>query len=994
MSELSNRTKDWFSSQNKKFTNSFNKENLVGTTTTGLGILGNTISSASKLSQTADTSSLEAEIQDVKNFNPSAFNNNSLLNEWSNRNVLDRVSYDEIRGLQGSDIGSSIASNTLSGVTQGASAGGLWGGLIGGAISAIDSGIGALIGHNKTLDEQRRLNKEIEQANKATTESFQHRASEIDTNQDYNLLANYSAYGGPIHIDKNKIGSFTREADKRGLGIQEFANKVLAHKNNYSTSMVKKANFAINASKWYDAGGSLEEDLSPEDFISQKINEKRIAALDKSRNRTSIRVPKIPNSQTKEQWNTSRDLLTDSYEEEIRKAKSAGNLRLAKDLQEYLDKQLAEEYKPLVLGPNCMYNAGDCYGLNIPGNLTFATKHKELGFKKVSNDNLEPGDLVQDVRNGYPRHAMIYDSKDNEGNLLFNYARGYTIPEAAYDMKYNYVKQGKYPMDNYDVYRYVGTPADSTQWVNEYNEMYNNKKAKGGPLKDSEYYSIMERVAKDNYKKWGFKNSDEALAHALNDNTYNYRGYYSKYPKSKANADTHWTDEFKTVYHPTFSNKSVYSGKVSQYNPEGLVGGSWDGETFIPADWQNKKAEGGNLFTNGVTTIGNGGTHEQNPHQGIQLGVDTQGIPNLVEEGEVIWNDYVFSNRIKVPKKLQDKYKVKNLTFAEAVKKLQKESEERPNDPISKNTLTSLLTSLQEEQEQIRMKKEINKLNKQYAHGGKLGNLFSGLGPQNNTLDKSDSVEPLDPIKKGASWLRYAPVVGSTIGLMESALSTPDYTHANAIERAARNASRYTPVGFTPIMNYMQYNPFDKNYYTNKLQSESGATRRAITNMGGPSRQAALLAADYNAQTKLGELFRQAEEYNLNQRQKVDEFNRATNMFNKEKGIQVALANQNQEAAGKQLGLQGIMASANMRENMDTARAQSIAQNTSNLFTNLGNIGQDEANRDMQKFYLRTTGTNLPLNEYASIFGIQDAKKEAAKRGYTPSQITTLFSKY
>lgn len=136
------------------------------------------------------------------------------------------------------------------------------------------------------------------------------------------------------------------------------------------------------------------------------------------------------------------------------------------------------------------------------------------------------------------------------------------------------------------------------------------KHAEGGPLSDNDYYSIMEKVAKDNYRNWGFNNEDEALAHALNDNTYDYRGFYNKYPKSKANADTHWTDEFKTVYHPTFSVESKYSGKKSKFNPEGLVGGYWEEDSFIPAEWQNKKAEGGNLFTNGVTIVGNGGTHE------------------------------------------------------------------------------------------------------------------------------------------------------------------------------------------------------------------------------------------------------------------------------------------------------------------------------------------------------------------------------------------------
>ena len=173
----------------------------------------------------------------------------------------------------------------------------------------------------------------------------------------------------------------------------------------------------------------------------------------------------------------------------------------------------------------------------------------------------------------------------------------------------------------------------------------------------------MDRVAHENFKNWGFNSPDEAFIHALNDNTYDYRGYYNKYPNSDANSLTHWTDEFKTVYHPTFSDESRYSGKKSQYNPKGLVGGHWKGDKFIPAEWQKRKrAFGGNLLTNGaewdngITIIGNGGTHEENPFEGVQMGVDEQGIPNLVEEGEVIYDDYVFSKRMKVPDKTPEWY--------------------------------------------------------------------------------------------------------------------------------------------------------------------------------------------------------------------------------------------------------------------------------------------------------------------------------------------------
>ena len=55
---------------------------------------------------------------------------------------------------------------------------------------------------------------------------------------------------GGIHIAPSKRGTFTAAATKHGMGVQEFASKVLKNKDSYSPAMVKKANFARNASKW------------------------------------------------------------------------------------------------------------------------------------------------------------------------------------------------------------------------------------------------------------------------------------------------------------------------------------------------------------------------------------------------------------------------------------------------------------------------------------------------------------------------------------------------------------------------------------------------------------------------------------------------------------------------------------------------------------------------------------------------------------------------
>lgn len=399
--------------------------------------------------------------------------------------------------------------------------------------------------------------------------------------------------------------------------------------------------------------------------------------------------------------------------------------------------------------------------------------------------------------------------------------------------------------------------------------------------------------------------------------------------------------------------------------------------TKIP---NNKKAFGGwsnthgGDFSNGVTQINSGGLHSTNPYEGVQMGIDNQGIPNLVEEGEVVFNDYVFSNRLKVPDAVRNKYKLrgnKELTFADAAKQIQKESEERPNDPISKRGLLSSMSRLQQAQETVRQQSQVGQEGVQYAHGGKMGRLFDGLGEDDNFLTISPDnwkyygslFEPYpegtegvdiksnditDSSKKNSKLinLRYAPIVGAAIGLGQNLFSKPDYSSANAILEAANQVGNYTPIGYTPIGNYLQYRPFDRNFYLNKLNAQTGATRRAIMNTTSPSRNAALLAADYNAQGRLGDLARQAEEYNLAQRQAVETFNRATNQANAEMGLKAAMANQEAALKARSSRLSGVAQAMAVRDAVDARRGASMSANLTNLFDSLGNIGIDAYNRE------------------------------------------------
>ena len=597
----------------------------------------------------------------------------------------------------------------------------------------------------------------------------------------------------------------------------------------------------------------------------------------------------------------------------------------------------------------------------------------------------------------------------------------------------------------------------------------------------------------------------------------------------------------------------------------------------------NQYAFGGELNTNGadfstgLTFIDNGGLHEDNPYEGVPMGVDPEGTPNLVEEGEIIYNDYVFSNRLTVPKTIRSKYKLKgdkDLTFADAVKQISKGATERPNDPISQETLHEIMSDLAQTQEGVR--EEASEGNK-FAKGGILGNLYGGDGPawqvlnrnnktqglnfgdpkfnpytkngdidwnimygkdspymkrrqyvldnwesegvknwlskyvegvnaynknrtgyktmsvnditkdvfEHRTFDKSwggmhsgidyagdpsinranryflrskddsgkytinpmeitpwkgfaqsgdykglkyeeafpnykeagseerpldkktntiytdyyydvipeekapEEPEKLPPLSLGRSNedLRYIPAIGLGLASITDALgltNKPDYSEAAQIEATTRGGS-YRPVSWSPIGNKLSYRPFDRDYYTNKLSAEAGALRRSLANQsGGNSGRAiaGLLAADYNAQDKLGELFRKSEEYNLEQRQKIEDFNRATNQANSQGMLQADMANQQAYANARESNLRGILAAAEMRQKARLSAEAAKSANLSGFLQAIGDIGYENKSLNMIRA-LMEAGLVPVSDSIRDLYATSSAKKRLTSNGKT-----------
>lgn len=387
----------------------------------------------------------------------------------------------------------------------------------------------------------------------------------------------------------------------------------------------------------------------------------------------------------------------------------------------------------------------------------------------------------------------------------------------------------------------------------------------------------------------------------------------------------------------------------------------------------------GTDWSNGITLIGNGGTHEENPLGGIPISIAPDGNPNLVEEGEAIFNDYVFSNSIKVPKAVREKYKLKgkkDMTFADAVKNVQKESEERPNDPISKRGLEDIINKLIAEQEMQRSKKNTKHNSKHRFTGGgpviydpTIGKSVPytdiSSGEEETATTASNSTKKADPttesIKPRSTFLRYAPAVGSGLAVLTDTLgltNKADYSNADALIAAGNNI-KASQVDWNPIGNYLTYKPFDRLFYANQLGAQAAATRRAITNNSGGNRAAAianLLAADYNAQTQLGNLYRQAEEYNLEQRAKVEDFNRGTNIANSEGMLKAAMANQDANLKASGYNLEALMKAYQMREAARMYADKNRSENLSNFIESLGNIGKENEALNARDFFLLSGG--------------------------------------
>ena len=212
-----------------------------------------------------------------------------------------------------------------------------------------------------------------------------------------------------------------------------------------------------------------------------------------------------------------------------------------------------------------------------------------------------------------------------------------------------------------------------------------------------------------------------------------------------------------------------------------------------------------------------------------------------------------------------------------------------------------------------------------------------------------------NPFPKPSSW-PFALAAGLQLGsLGYNILKPADYSNADALLNASKDAGLYKPVEFRPIGNYLPYKPLDIWYEQNRLNANARATDRAILNSGANqgSKAAALLASGYNNQLASGNLFRQALEYNDALRKQVTDFNRGTDMFNSEGLLKAGMANQDAATRAAGYTLEGKKAAYAMRQAIDDAKANAINVGLSGLANLAMAYGQNKWNQDVLGWKLR-----------------------------------------
>lgn len=753
------------------------------------------------------------------------------------------------------------------------------------------------------------------------------------------------ALGGGIHIKKSHRGLFTKEAKEHGMGVQEFASHVLANKDKYSPEVVKRANFARNATK-FALGGDMQTNGS--DFSNGLMHID--AGLSHEENpydgvQLGTDVQGKPNLVEEgetifDDYVFSKRIKADAQTKKRFHIGKNADISYA-DLSKKLEKESAERPNDAISQAGLEKQMHDLANEQERQKSEMQTKEAQEVFASLPPDQqraimqqvameeqqaqqqqmeqpteevplqAEQQSVNEQMMQQPAEQPTVEEPQMNAcGGKINKYDKGGDMKQRFYNLLSPYVDGGIHTDSDFDKWLLAQKLDRITDWDN----ILNNK-------------AFMNAVSAQN----------PALGDAIS------KGY-----------------DFGT-YVPKANNKLTFDFTHGGWGKEDYD--AWNGST--DAAWKEAVRKG--LVKKGMNSEEIGKALSQT--DAYRRGSDWLKAD---ENNRLTYLQQILNSQ-DAPQAARDyaaKYVDANGWLKDAKRDYQTIFED-PNGTGVRNTHPG--TYWKTPNEILRGKQTGNyvvnddgsieeiygNVPKDWTSAGNYSwqddksdytyNYYKRPVASTDVTDNNgDNQEEITPKHKNEK-LRYAGFLGPLVGLGMQAMGIgkPDYSRMDSAVETASGAPALA--SYKPIGNYLTYNPMDIWYEQNRLDANSRATDRAILNNASPigTKMAGLLANGYNSQIADGDLYRKALEYNDAKRQKVAEFNRGTDKYNADAFTKTSATNAEIANRQRQFRAQMQMDVARQRMAADAAWNQGIYGNVSGLFKGISDLGRENAQHNM-----------------------------------------------
>lgn len=774
------------------------------------------------------------------------------------------------------------------------------------------------------------------------------------------------ALGGGIHIKKSHRGLFTKEAKEHGMGVQEFASHVLANKDKYSPEVVKRANFARNATK-FALGGDMQTNGSD---WSDGLLQVNAGGSHESNPYNGVQLG--TDAQGKPNLVEEGETIFDDYVFSKRikaDAKTKKKFHVGKnadisyaDLSKKLEKESSERPNDAISQAGLEKQMHDLADEQERQKSEMQTKEAQEVFASLPPDQQRA--IMQQVAMEEQQAQQSAEQPTEEVN--FQQADQQSVNKQMMQQP-------------------VEQPTVEEPQMNACGGKI-NRFDNGGEMK-KKIYNALGLYTDSDFDKWA---SDKNVSKITDwENILDNKQFMSALKSvNPILSDAISRGYDFGVYVPKANNKLTFDFTHGGWGKEDYD--SWNGST--DAAWQEAVKK--RLVKKGMNSEEIGKALAQT--DAYKRGSDWL---KANENNRLTYLQQILNSQ-DAPLAARDyaaKYVDANGWLKDAKRDYQTIFED-PNGTGVRNTHPG--TYWKTPNEVLRGKQTGNYVvNDDGTVEEIIGNVpedWSGAGSYSWADDKSDYTynyykrptdavitpdkakeeikdEEYKPIHKNEK-LRYAGLFGPLVGLGMQAMGIgkPDYPRMDAAVEAASDAPALA--GYKPIGNYLQYKPMDIWYEQNRMNANSRATDRAILNNASPigTKMAGLLANSYNSQIASGDLYRKALEYNDAQKQRATEFNRGTDMYNANAFNQASATNAEIANRQRQFRAQMAMDAANRRMAADAAWNQGIYGNVSGLFKGISDLGRENAQHNM-------------IADMAAdgIFGVMTPKSNTGKRVVT-----------